>query len=185
MTTSIAKCAHLKDLSLKDFDELWKLRDSVIEKTVVVRKSITIDVPGDPAPQGSKRFLGRSKGGKGIMVESCRRLPAWREAVVLAARRQMAAIGMREPMTGPLVCGMYFTLKKPRSAKKDDCLPDKKPDTSKLVRATEDALKDAGVIVDDAQIVDEHSHKRYAGYLNDNYLKVSGCRIEIYKCGII
>jgi Holliday junction resolvase RusA-like endonuclease len=89
--------------------------------------------------------------GRGIMVESSKKVKPWREAVVSAA---VDARNGAAPMDGPLVARMIFTMPKPVSASKSRrTWPDKKPDVSKLVRSTEDALVDSGVIVDDARIV--------------------------------
>ena len=57
------------------------------------------------------------------------------------------------PVSGPLSVTMVFTLPRPKSCPKSRLWPDKKPDLSKLVRSTEDALIDAGIIDDDARIV--------------------------------
>ena len=50
---------------------------------------------------------------------------------------------------------MVFTLPKPSSApKRRRTWPMRKPDLSKLARSTEDALVDAGLLADDARIVE-------------------------------
>lgn len=110
-----------------------------------------IIVYGSPAPQGSKKFVGRTKEGRGIMVESSKRVKPWRDDVKAAG---IEARNGAAPMEGPLIGKMIFTLPKPASSPKTRrTYPCKKPDLSKLLRSTEDALKDAGVIKDDAQIV--------------------------------
>jgi Holliday junction resolvase RusA-like endonuclease len=59
------------------------------------------------------------------------------------------------PLDGPLAVSMVFTLRKPASApKRRRTWPDRTPDLSKLARATEDALTDAGVWADDARVVE-------------------------------
>jgi Holliday junction resolvase RusA-like endonuclease len=125
---------------------------------------MTITVYGHPAPQGSKRFLG-FKGGKGIMVESSKAVKPWREAVKYQALMHLTGGGTRVPdmaIAGPVRVQMYFTLPKPKSAPKNRVTyPDRKPDLSKLVRATEDALTDAGVWEDDARVIQLHAEKRY------------------------
>lgn len=110
-----------------------------------------IVVYGTPAPQGSKRFVG-VRNGRGIMVESSKKVAPWREDVGNAAR---AARNGADALDGPLVCRMVFTVRKPASApKKRRIWADRKPDLSKLVRSTEDALVSAGVIADDSRIVE-------------------------------
>jgi Holliday junction resolvase RusA-like endonuclease len=119
-----------------------------------------IVVYGQPAPQGSKRFVGL-RGGKGVMIESSKAVKPWREAV------KHAALDVRAdaPIDEAVVVRMVFTVAKPKSApKKRITYPGTKPDLSKLVRATEDALTDAGVWKDDARVVEyERVAKVYPG----------------------
>jgi Holliday junction resolvase RusA-like endonuclease len=121
-----------------------------------------ITVYGDPAPQGSKRALGRSPAGKSIMVENSTKVIPWRNDVKNAAERAVAALGMPPPMDGPLLARMVFTYPRPKShfgtGKNSDRLrpdaperPCTVPDLSKLVRSTEDAIKGL-VWVDDARV---------------------------------
>ena len=130
--------------------------------------TLTITVHGDPKPQGSKDFKGFSKRGRAILVESCKDLPNWRAAVVWAAREAMArekcapwSNEVFARFTGPLSVTMVFTLPRPKSAPKSRLWPDRKPDIDKLVRSTSDALKDAGVIEDDARIVHLAARKEF------------------------
>jgi crossover junction endodeoxyribonuclease RusA len=82
-------------------------------------------------------------------------------------------------MVGPVSVEMIFTLPKPKSAPKlRKTMPDRKPDLSKLVRSTEDALTDAGAWEDDARVVECRSAKRYPGEGPDA-LDVPGCVIRI------
>lgn len=139
---------------------------------------ITIIVYGSPAPQGSKKFVGIAKStGRGIMVESSKRVKPWRDDVkgtALAVRNGAA------PLDGPLVARMVFTLPKPASApKRRRTWPDKKPDVSKLVRSTEDALSDAGVIRDDARIVEYSRVAKVFPGEDPEALEAPGVRIEI------
>jgi Holliday junction resolvase RusA-like endonuclease len=110
-----------------------------------------IIVYGDPAPQGSKKFVGMA-GGHGVLVESSKKVKPWRQDVVTAAREAMAGF---TTFDGPLRLKMVFTLPKPSSApKRRRTWPNKKPDVSKLARSTEDALVTAGALKDDARIVE-------------------------------
>lgn len=120
-----------------------------------------IVVYGQPAPQGSKRFVGLAKhSGRGIMIESSKAVKPWREAVKFAA---MEARAGAPPLDEALVVRMIFTVPKPKSASKTrTTYPAKKPDVSKLQRSTEDALTDAGVWRDDALVVEyERAAKVY------------------------
>jgi len=109
---------------------------------------------GLPAPQGSKRHVGH-----GVMVESSARLKPWREAV------KSAAYGSGRCLDGPLVVRMVFTIPRPRSARRIDVVPYRSPDLSKLARATEDAITEAGLWADDARIAEyERLAKVWHGY---------------------
>lgn len=122
----------------------------------------TFRILGVPCPQGSKSFKGMVEGKRGQqiprLVESSKLLPKWRKEVT-----KQAAIQWRQlPLDQPLVVIMTFTLPKPASAPKTRTTwPDRKPDVSKLARAVEDSLTDAGVFADDARIVDLIARKRY------------------------
>jgi Holliday junction resolvase RusA-like endonuclease len=93
------------------------------------------------------------------MVESSKRVAPWREAVKAAAE------GAGPCLDGPLAVAMIFTLPRPKTAKKAYTVPDKYPDLSKLVRATEDAITDIGLWADDARIASYAAlMKVFSGY---------------------
>jgi Holliday junction resolvase RusA-like endonuclease len=132
---------------------------------------IIISVRGAPAPQGSKRHMGH-----GVMIESSRHVKPWRDAVrsdAAAAARALA--GWAGPLDGALTVDMVFTFTRPkghyRTGRNAHLLrsgapqrPAGAPDLSKLARATEDALTDAGIWVDDARVVEYgRLAKVYAG----------------------
>lgn len=140
---------------------------------------IAFNVYGIPGPQGSKRHVG---GGR--MIESSAKVKPWREAVKWAAREAMAGPDGWAAMDGPLVAVMVFTLPKPASApKKRQTWPDRKPDLSKLLRSTEDALVDAGLIADDARIVAYARAAKVFPGEDLNALRSPGCYVEIRRLG--
>ena len=123
--------------------------------------SLIITVIGMPAPQGSKRHVGR-----GVMVESSKKVAPWREAVKHAAARHP------DVFTGPLSVEITFTLPRPaghyRTGANAHLLrsgapvwPHRKPDIDKLLRSTLDALTDAGIWTDDALAVEATGRKTY------------------------
>jgi Holliday junction resolvase RusA-like endonuclease len=137
---------------------------------------VTIRVLGRPAPQGSKRAFvirgGPRKGQAAVIESSHDRVKSWRQAVLDEARAVAGRCGMRA-LDGPLIVSMIFYLPRPkghyRTGKNAHLLRDSapaypagKPDTGKLARSTEDALTDAVIWRDDAQIVDSNLAKRYA-----------------------
>lgn len=125
---------------------------------------LEIIVYGIPAPQGSKRFVGHAKNGRGIMVESSAAVKPWREATKTAAvEADIKLLESGKTLTGgPVEVEMIFTLPKPKSAPKTRrTWPDRKPDLSKIIRSTEDAITDAGVWDDDARVISLRARKCY------------------------
>jgi crossover junction endodeoxyribonuclease RusA len=119
---------------------------------------IAFFVPGRPAPQGSKRHVGR-----GIVVESSREVGPWRERVALAAHQAMVDVDGRLPVVaGAVTVALTFVLPRPKSTPKRRTPPaTKRPDVDKLARAILDAISGV-IVVDDAQIVELHATKRLA-----------------------
>lgn len=67
---------------------------------------LRIVVYGQPAPMGSKRFMG-TRGGKGVLVESSKAVKPWREAVKHAAIAAIPDLDVHWPKRGQcLVCGV-------------------------------------------------------------------------------
>ena len=116
---------------------------------------IDIFIAGHPAPQGSKRYVGR-----GIMIESSKKVKPWREDIRSALNREGVPIAR---LSGATICKLEFVLPRPKSTPKRTT-PDatKKPDLDKLQRAVLDAATSAGVIDDDSQIVEINASKRLA-----------------------
>jgi Holliday junction resolvase RusA-like endonuclease len=122
-------------------------------------------VYGIPAPGGSKKaFIPRRKDGSLVtrpdgspivsIVDDSKRNKSWRGAVVEAVRQEIAPAGQLAdgyPLEDvALELSVVFTVPKPKTVKRDR--PIVKPDALKLLRSTEDALVDAGLLKDDALI---------------------------------
>lgn len=135
-------------------------------------------VYGLPAPQGSKKFLGLAKNGRGILGESSKKVKPWREAVKAAALEARAG---QPPLDEPVVLSITFTMLKPASApKRRRTYPMTMPDLSKLARSTEDAMTDAGIFKDDARIIGYSGlWKSYPGEL-EGALDSPGATILVY-----
>lgn len=126
---------------------------------------VQFEVWGVPGPQGSKAFKGiNPRTGKGILVESSKKVAPWRDQVVYMARAYLNRTYARwTPISGPVHLVVEFALPRQKDAPKTRrTLPDVVPDLSKLLRATEDALTTAGVWADDARVVDTSMRKRFA-----------------------
>lgn len=129
---------------------------------------LVVEVVGLPAPQGSKRHVGR-----GIMVESSAKVKPWREAVkhaALDARSaadpfwEAGAVGMAFRRGQAVSVVVVFSLPRPSShygsgtnaqtvKASAPWWPAGRPDVDKLLRSTLDALGEAGVWHDDSQVV--------------------------------
>ncbi len=137
---------------------------------------ITFTVYGTPKPGGSKKAFVSKTGvhaGRAIIVDDCATSKDWRRAVMLAAREAMAQSGQGK-ILGPVSLDVTFFMPRPRghygTGKNENTLKNsapffhtKKPDRTKLLRSTEDALTDAGIWRDDTQVCDGPVRKVYAG----------------------
>jgi len=99
-----------------------------------------------------------------VVTHSNPKTMEWRNLVALEARR----VAPSEPWPGPVALEIVFGLQRPKGHYRKDgsvkpaapLYPSGKPDTSKLVRALEDAL--TGVLIrDDAQVVELVARKKY------------------------
>jgi crossover junction endodeoxyribonuclease RusA len=132
----------------------------------MIRQAVRLDffVPGDPAPQGSKRYLG-----DGRMVESSKRVASWRADVRRAAEAAMTP--RHEALWAvPVAVELDFYLSRPKShfgtgrnaQKIKESAPNwpGRPDVDKLARAVLDALTGL-VIADDSAVVELRASKSY------------------------
>ena len=126
---------------------------------------------GVPAPQGSKKHVGR-----GIMVESCKALPSWRQQVIYDINK--AAEGETFLDGVGVVLVFRFPRLKAHYNSKGKLKPNapsvktSKPDIDKLCRAVLDAMTISGVIKDDSRC---HSLTAYKVYCQEKQLPgVSG-----------
>jgi Holliday junction resolvase RusA-like endonuclease len=150
---------------------------------------VELTVYGRPAPQGSKRHVG---GGR--MIESSKHVKPWRDDVKAAAEAWLADRRPWTPLDGPLAVRMVFTTTRPRSHYRTGrnahllrdgapARPHGKPDVSKLLRSSEDALTDAGLWKDDALVVEyDRAAKVYAGE-DPEALDAPGARIVVRLLG--
>jgi crossover junction endodeoxyribonuclease RusA len=112
------------------------------------------------------------------MVESSKKLPAWRSAVVLAAKQERLRNEMATPFDEPLKLVIDVFL--PRPAKpKWNFVPASKPDVDKLARAIMDALTIAEVIKDDALVCELNIKKLWAAH--NGSMPVPGAIVSVIK----
>ncbi len=124
-------------------------------------RSCHFEILGVAAPQGSKKFVGKSKEtGRAILVEQSTRVKPWRATVVAFLRR--AELGT--PLRGPLGVNIEFYF--PRPAGSSALYPSMGGvgDLDKLQRSTFDAFTTAGLWGDDKQVCEVHAKKLYAPF---------------------
>lgn len=144
---------------------------------------LRIIVRGEPAPQGSKKFVGMING-HGMLAESSKKVKPWRQDVVAAALDARAAAGNPDPLDCALSVRMIFTLKKPKGApKRKRIYAMRKPDVSKLARSTEDALTTAGIWTDDSRVAEYSRLAKVFPGEDPDALNSPGVVIEIRRIG--
>lgn len=148
-----------------------------------VAETVTVVAYGRPAPQGSKKFVGRSKKtGRPLMIEMSKHVKPWRSVVEDAARAVIDTDPGFVKLDGPLRARMVFTIARPAKPKYTTA-PAVMPDLSKLLRATEDALTIAGLWADDARVIEyERLAKVFPG-CDVEALDAPGVRITVTPIG--
>lgn len=113
-------------------------------------------VPGTPVQQGSKTVFRNRP-----VDANAKTLKPWRKKVTETAKAELA--GRAGFAKDAAIVVLYtFYLKLPKTVKRRE--PNVRPDLDKLERAIGDALTDAGVWVDDGQVVVSHTAKEYADF---------------------
>lgn len=113
------------------------------------QQEVSFFVEGVPAPQGSKRHVGR-----GRLIESSKKVAPWRRRVAEAASKHFD-----KPINAPTCIYIVFVMPRPKSwgRRRQDPMV-QRPDLDKLVRAVCDAV--TGIAIDDdSQITRIHAMK--------------------------
>lgn len=126
-------------------------------------ESITIDVAGEPVPKGRPRF---STHAGFVQTFTPAKTKKYEERVATAGKIAMAG---RPLFEGPLYVKVYAYLPIPKSwpkykqemARSGQLLPASKPDFDNFAKTACDALNGVAY-VDDAQITDNFTKKRYS-----------------------
>lgn len=150
---------------------------TILQKTM--SDPIQFFVPGIPKPGGSKKAFFRPGMRFPVVVEDCKKNKEWRAVVALAGHEAFP----HAPLDGPLSVTYVFVMPRVkahyRTGKRATELRDDapiyhtvKPDCTKLVRSTEDAL--TGILwADDAQCAVQSARKEYG--------TTTGCFITVER----
>jgi Holliday junction resolvase RusA-like endonuclease len=134
-----------------------------------------IRIPGEPAPGGSKTAIPAMRDGKPVykngrqiihMVDAGKHNKRWKKAVAACGRQVWVG---RDPLDEPLAVEFIFRYERPDYhfnahgglTKKAKERPTGPPDTTKLIRSTEDALTEI-IWKDDSRIVEQIGRKIWA-----------------------
>ncbi len=136
---------------------------------IMAMAPIRFFVPGKPIPGGSKTAYVIPGTNRASITEAAGKPNReWRAQVVASCREVFKQV----PLKGPLKMRIDFRMPRPQShygtgRNKDTLKPTApkyhtiRPDTTKLIRALEDALTHI-LWKDDAQVTIQHAEKRYA-----------------------
>lgn len=140
------------------------------------RPLLDVFVTGRPAPQGSVKAVIHKTTGRAVVIkDNDKTQKAWRQLVVDTLTNKWHP-KLTVPPETPVTITLAFVMPRPVSTPKRHTPPAiRKPDIDKLARNTLDGITDAGVIDDDARVVDLHATKRIA-----EPGEAPGCHITIH-----
>jgi Holliday junction resolvase RusA-like endonuclease len=156
-------------------------RDSWLKETgpqegvlVEWEAEIIMDVRGDPKGQPRPRLCAA---GEHVRVYTPRSAKGWKDAVYMAAWRQ----GIKQPIPGPIRVSMVFFFERPgrlttNGSPGGSVAHMAKPDIDNIVKATLDALTDAGIWKDDAHVSMIYAEKVYCPKGGN-----SGALIQVFR----
>lgn len=134
---------------------------------------------GLPSPGGSKNAFRNPHTGRIVVVDAGgKKTRTWRTVVAHAARTAMSGSELMKP---PLALVIEFRMPRPKHHYKSNgeikqdapWFPIVRPDLTKLLRSTEDAM--TGIVWhDDSQIVEQNIHRTYSS------VEDTGARISVY-----
>lgn len=129
------------------------------------RKVLEFRVDGIPQPRGSKKAITVPGQRRGLLIDDNKKSGPWMARVKRHAEEIMKG---REIFTGPLSLKVIFFRERPKGHRRKNgqvkpsapAFPATRPDSSKYMRAVEDAMSKV-VYTDDGQLVDSWPSKRW------------------------
>lgn len=140
----------------------------------MLTNELVLTIPGNPATKGSLKCIGRVGKRAHVLIEDHKSSKPWREKVSGWTHRAYPA-GQRATAGQPVGAELSFTIDRPAShygtGRNARVLKDRfvhahpvgqnTGDVDKLLRLVLDALQDAEVLPDDAQVIETTSRKAY------------------------
>jgi Holliday junction resolvase RusA-like endonuclease len=153
--------------------------------------AVAIVINDDPEAPGGKNGFAIYRGstakgtreftGQVVITDKNPNVESWKTSVRLAARPNGRAL---VNLDCALIVRYRFTLKRPISVSVTKRpFPTVRPDWDNLIKATQDALTEAGVWRDDSLIVDGGGSLAYAGYFHADgtpAMDQPGCVVDIF-----
>jgi Holliday junction resolvase RusA-like endonuclease len=160
----------------------------------MIAREVVVTIGGTPVGKGSLKCVGTRGARQHVLVEDNPRTQAWRDEIARAMRAaefevadQGQPIGIEISSTLPRPAGHYGTGRNSgglRPSAPEHPVAHGTGDVDKLARLVLDALQDADVLADDAQVVEVLSRKAYpdeGGLVPlPDVLTHPGVRIRIY-----
>jgi Holliday junction resolvase RusA-like endonuclease len=130
----------------------------------ITKQAMGLWVSGvEPAPQGSKRYVGGNHASGGRFIEASKKLAPFREAIAAAVKIYLEQNPDFEMFTEPVIVSATFVMPRHKTVKR--LWPSVAPDTDKLQRALGEAIslpKYGQLMTDDSLIVQWHAQKIYS-----------------------
>ncbi len=148
-------------------------------------RSVVFTVPGEAEAAGSKRAFKNRHTGRIVVTDANKNSRAWKTLVSEFAMMEMRG---QAPLEGGVLLLVRFRVRRPKghyakrglsSVGRSMPFPAKRPDVTKLLRGTEDAMTDVGVWRDDAQVVKQVAEKVWA---EDGKPGVDIAAVELGEC---
>ena len=132
--------------------------------------NLHFEVEGKASPSGSKKAFVNKHTGRISVVDTAKNKDSWQSWVRLKAMQEATAAGI-EPSRGPFELDIVFYFARPKShfgTGKNEAVVKpgapkrhtQKPDVTKLIRCTEDALKGVAWL-DDSQVIGQAAVKKW------------------------
>lgn len=114
---------------------------------------------GDPQAQGSSsayltNLEAVRRGARPVIVVTSAnpKLKAWRKSMAIQFKSAKGICGIREPMDGQLVASYLFIMPRLKSTKDADLHCETGFDLDKMIRAVNDALEEAEIVINDKRV---------------------------------